>query len=90
MPIRPPIRYLEAWRMLCDEGVWRPMRGPVVARRGNVESQNLAMLRMGRRWTRHPQVGSCRDTGGGGRVYVRKLVVRQRLRFFPRPCRLRS
>ena len=58
MPIRPPIRYPEAWRMLCDEGVWRPMRGPVAARRGNVESQNLAMLRMGRRLTRHPRLGA--------------------------------
>jgi hypothetical protein len=28
------------------------------ARRGNVESQNLAMLRMGRRLTRHPQMGA--------------------------------
>ncbi len=33
--------------------------------------------------TRHPQIGSCRDTGDGGLVYVRKLVVRQRLRLFP-------
>ena len=38
---------------------------------------------VGSRLTRHPHLGSCRDTGGGGRVYVRKLVVRQRLSFFP-------
>jgi hypothetical protein len=35
--------------------------------------------------TRYPHLGSCGDTGRGKRVYVRKLVERQRLRLFPRP-----
>ena len=68
----------------CDrnEGGWRSRGGPDAAL-GNGESQKPAMLRMGSRVTRHPHLGSCGDTGGEGRVYVRKLVVWQRLRLSP-------
>ena len=103
IPIRPPIG--RALRCLLDHrfatrkrGECEPMRagggrcgaGCGGMRRGNGESQNRAMLRMGRRLTRHPQVGSCGDTERGVRVCLRQPISHQQLRFSVHPSRLHS